>query len=319
MRRLVLIAFLLAAPPVFAANETRLANAIAVIVNDAIITYEEIEALSAPAVELYQRQFARQPELMQQKITDARAEATEQLVERQLILHDWKTSGYNLPESIIEDAVKERIRERFGDNLTFTKTLQAQGVTKEQFREKVREEIIVGALRAKNIGSELIISPQKIEAYYAANRDKFKVDDQVKLRMIVINKKPGDTNSPARALMEEVRRKIKEGAAFAEMAAIYSEGSQRSQGGDWGWVDRSVPRKELAEVAFSLQAGQLSDIVELADACYLMLVEQAKPAHIKPLADVRDEIEKTLLAQERARLQKRYVEKLKAKSFVRYF
>jgi hypothetical protein len=50
-----------------------------------------------------------------------------------------------------------------------------------------------------------------------------------------------------------------------------------------------------------------------------MLLEDKRPAHIKSLNDVREDIEKTLLAQERDRLQKQWNEKLKKKTFVRYF
>ena len=58
------------------------------------------------------------------------------------------------------------------------------------------------------------------------------------------------------------------------MASVYSQGSQHNQGGDWGWVERSVFRKELADVAFTLKPGQVSDVIDTPQACYLMLVEK---------------------------------------------
>jgi hypothetical protein len=63
----------------------------------------------------------------------------------------------------------------------------------------------------------------------------------------------------------------------------------------------------------------VSDVVETPDACYLMLVEQTRLAHVKPLADVRDQIEKNLRAQEQSRLEKQWIAKLKAKTFILYF
>jgi parvulin-like peptidyl-prolyl isomerase len=163
-----------------------------------------------------------------------------------------------------------------------------------------------------------IISPHKIEVFYVDHKDQFKMEDQVKLRMIVLNKPPGDTNE-TRMLAEEVLAKLKDGAAFAEMASVYSQGSQRNQGGDWGWVEKSVLRRELADVAFGLKPGEKSDVIETPEACYLMLVEDRRPEHIKPLNEVRDDIEKTLLAQESDRLQKQWIERLKKKTFYRYF
>jgi parvulin-like peptidyl-prolyl isomerase len=103
------------------------------------------------------------------------------------------------------------------------------------------------------------------------------------------------------------------------MASVYSQGSQRSQGGDWGWVERSVLRKELANVAFSLKPSQVSDVIETPEACYLMLVEQTRPAHVRPLSEVRDDIEAILRTQEQSRLEKQWIDKLKKKTFIRYF
>ncbi|MBI3851695.1 MAG: peptidylprolyl isomerase [Verrucomicrobia bacterium] len=302
-----------------------LVNAIAVIVNDAIVTMDEVESSVAPEVDLLIRQYRTQPKLLEEKVGKLKENRTELLVEHQLILHDFKTAGYNLPESIIDEEIQDRIRKRYGDRMTLTKTLQAEGITSETFRQRVREQFIIEALRAKNISSAIIISPHKIETYYVQHKDDFKVEDQVKLRMIVLNRASSDDAGATKKLAQEILAKIEEGASFAEMATIHSEGSQAKQGGDWGWVEKfnkdgsPVLRKELFDVAFALKAGQRSGVIETADACYLMLVEDRRPAHTKSLGEVRDEIEKNLLVQERARLQKKWIDRLKNKSFVRYF
>ncbi len=318
MRILLTLLVLVCALPGNLLAKTQLANAVAVIVNDAVITYTDIERYIEPSMELLYRQYGDKPQVLDEKIAAARQDGTEQLVERQLILSDWKTSGYNLPESILDDEVRDRIRDKFGDRLTLTRTLQAQGITFERFRQQIREDIIVGVLRNKNVSSSIIISPQKIEDYYGKNRDKFKQADQIKLRMIVLNESASNPEG-AKKLAEEIRGKIKEGSTFAEMASIYSEGSQAKSGGDWGWVERTVLRKELADTAFSLKPGELSDVVHLEKAYYLMLVEQKKASQFMTLSEVRDDIEKTLIAEERTRLQKKYIERLKTKSFIRYF
>jgi peptidyl-prolyl cis-trans isomerase SurA len=236
-------------------------------------------------------------------------------VDRQLILHDFQTGGYQLPESVLDDVVDQRIRSRYGDRAKLTKTLQAQGITYEKFRQDIRDQFIIEALQSKNVHSEVIMSPHKIESYYVEHKDQFKVEDQVKLRMIVLTN--GYANDPRpRKMGEEILSKIKEGVKFTEMASEYSQGTSKT---DWGWVERPVLRKELADVAFNLKAGETSSVIETPEACYIMLVEETKPSHIKPLGEVRDEIEKTLLTQERNRLQKRWLDKLRGKTFVRYF
>jgi parvulin-like peptidyl-prolyl isomerase len=119
-------------------------------------------------------------------------------------------------------------------------------------------------------------------------------------------------------LADEILVKLKEGASFAQMASIYSD-SMKEKGGDRGWIDRTLFKKELSDPAFALKAGQVSDVIDLPEACYLIQVEEVKAAHVKPLADVREEIEKTLKVSEQGRLKSKWIDRLKAKSFIRYF
>jgi len=297
-----------------------LVNGIRAVVHDSVITLEEVNVSVIPALGALQRQYRNDPETFRQKLSQVIEENVEQLVQRRLILQDWQQSGYQLPEAIVEEAVNERLREQFGgDRVRMAKTLQAEGLTLERFRRQIREQIIVEVLRNRNVSRELIISPHKIEQYYRAHQEKFRAEPEVKLRMIVLNKRSPEDAARVRQLAAEIRSRILEGADFAEMASIYSEGAQRAQGGDWGWVERSVLRKELADVAFALPPRTCSEVVELPEACYLLWVEEARPERIRPLSELREEIERTLLVEERARLQKRYVDKLRAKTFVRYF
>jgi parvulin-like peptidyl-prolyl isomerase len=296
-----------------------LVDGIKAVVNSGVVTFAEVEDFAAPAAQALRREYAGEPDQFQQKLADALNDGLEQLVERQLILHSFDTEGYRLPDTVVDELVQDRIRERFGDRITLMKTLQAQGETFEKFRREVREQYIVSALRTKNISPEKIfISPYKVETYYLAHQDDFKVEDEIKLRMIVLNKTSGDDTNTAN-LAGEILAKIKEGATFQEMASVYSQGSQRSQGGDWGWVERSVLRKELTETAFKLKAGQVSGVIETPEACYLMLVEQTRPAHVKPLSEVRDDVETTLLTQEQKQLEQKWIEQLKKKAFIRLF
>lgn len=274
--------------------------------------------MAGAAMDLLIRQYRAQPEVLRQRIAQTRADATEQLIERQLILDEFKTAGYNFPESIIEDTIDDRIRQRFRDRVTLMQTLKEQGTTFETYRQRTREEIIIEAMRRKNLSQDILISPQQIVSFYETNKTNFAVGEQVKLRMIVLNKQGNDSGG-ARQLADEIARKLNEGASFKEMAKIYSDGAQRTVEGDWGWAERSVLRKELADVAFSLKPGQRSDVIELNDSCWIILVEDKREAHVRPLAEVRDEIERVLRQNESERQRRKWMTRLKDKAFVRYF
>jgi peptidyl-prolyl cis-trans isomerase SurA len=302
----------------------QLVDGIQAIVHDSIITYRDLKDVTDPFLDLL-RQRSRTQEEYQKELDKTLDQNLETLVDNELILHDFQTAGYKAPESIIDQIVEERIRARYGNRTTAIQSLQKDGITLEKYRETVRNDFIIQQMTLKNISSELIISPYKIETYYAEHQDKFKVDDEVKLRMIVLNKSSGTEEEQTRKQAEEILSKLNEGASFAEMASVYSQGSQRDQGGDWGWVPKfdtdgkPVLRKELADVAFALKPGEKSSVIETPTADYLMLVEDRRATHIKPLKDVRDDIEKTLQTEERSRLRKQWIERLKKKTYYKYF
>jgi parvulin-like peptidyl-prolyl isomerase len=122
-----------------------------------------------------------------------------------------------------------------------------------------------------------------------------------------------------RKLAEEILGKLDAGDSFESLARVYSEGKEAKEGGDWGWIGRDILRKELNETAFSLKPGQHSRIIETAEGYYILEVDDVKPAHTTPLAEVRDDIEKTLLQQQRAQMQEQWVKDLRAKAYIRLF
>ena len=75
----------------------------------------------------------------------------------------------------------------------------------------------------------------------------------------------------------------------------------------------------VMEEMVKLKKGEFSDVVDTANACYVILLEESHPSHVKALSEVRTDIEKDLLSQERARLEKQWIERLKKKTFFRYF
>ncbi len=122
-----------------------------------------------------------------------------------------------------------------------------------------------------------------------------------------------------RKLAEEILAKLDAGDSFESMARVYSEGKEAKEGGDWGWIGRDILRKELNGIAFSLKPGQHSRVIETAEGYYILEVDDVKPAHTTPLAEVRDDIEKTLLQQQRAQMQEAWVKDLRAKAYIHLF
>ena len=166
---------------------------------------------------------------------------------------------------------------------------------------------------------QLLLMLTRARGMIALEKKEFAATARIKgldVDVIELRKRDGDDR---RKLAEEILAKVNAGGSFTSFASSESDGSQKREGGDLGLMKRSVLRKEFAAAIANLKAGQRTGVIEMPEACFLLQVEEIKSAQLTPLAEVRDEIEKTLLNQERARLQKKYIERLKKKAFVRYF
>jgi len=301
-----------------------LVTAVAVVVNDSVITQGEIDANLAEGYPTLARMYGNNQPQLKLELHKLNDEIIESMVENKLILHDFVSSGYvtNVLEAFIDDRIQETIQQKYyGDRARLIKSLHAEGLTYESWRRAQREQWIIRVMKEQNGShpSKILISPLKIEQYYGSHMDEFKMDDQVKVRMIVLPQASGSPPGSAKRLAGEILTKIDAGTPFAEMALVYSAGSQRAEGGDRSWVKHGYFKASLDHVAFSLKPGEHSGVIEEPEACYLIMVEEAKPAHTKTLSEVRDEIARTLRSKENERLFERWIERLKRKSFVNYY
>ena len=318
-RRLALTAFFAlsagAFPPKTTAQEVL--DGIAAVVNEDVITFSQVRDLVGPIEKAARDQF-KGSELVE-KIKEIRLKAINDLIDRQLALQEFKKQKFNIPEHFVDDRIATIIREEFGgDRAAFVRTLNAQGFTLEKFKQSETEKMIVSAMRGQMVKGDSTVPADKIQSYYQANRAKYTSEEQIKLRMIAIRKGEG-ASTGRRKMIEEIREKIVGGAEFQDLARMYSEDSTQDSGGDWGWINRRTLNDNLAKIAFALKPGQPSQIIELGNSYFLLLVEQKKIAETKPLTAVRDEIERELLQQQRQAAMTEWAAKLRKKSYIKMF
>ena len=325
MRLLFLIttlSLLLARVPA-AAQQAEVLDGVAAIVNKDVITISQVRELIGSRERSLRDVYSGTN--LADKIKEMRLAALKDLVDRQLIIQEFRKmqeKGANIPDYVVDDRVQTIIREEFGnDRAAFVRTLQAQGYSVTRFKEIEKEKIVVQAMRQAKINEDFVISPNQIQAFYNKNKASYALPEQVKLRMIVLREGagtdvPGSENKAQTA--EEIRQKLVSGAEFPRMAEMYSEDEgTRDSGGDWGWVERNTLNEQLSSVAFSLRPGQVSPVVKLADSYYILFVEAKKNASVKPMPEVRDEIEKNLIQQERMKVQQRWIDTLRAKAYIK--
>lgn len=317
----VLGATLLAAPGGRSQQvQPTLLNGFAAVVNDKIITLAEVKnSIPRERIEEAQARFRADSQAYREYRAQLERETLVALVERELILHDFETSGkYQLPDVIIEQQIKDRIRRQFGDRATLIRTLRDRGMSYETFKRQERERFIVRSMEAMNVHSEVLVSPFKIESYYQEHQRDYQVGDQVRLRVIVLAYKPERDREATRQLADQLHARLEAGEGFKELAATYTDYARRDAG-DIGWVDRGSRGPELDKVAFALKAGQFSEVIQTDEACWILLAEETRSARTRSLTEVRDEIEQILQDREQQRLRKAWIERLQKKAHVRYF
>ncbi len=301
-------------------------DGIAAIVNGDVITISQLRELTG-AREMALRDTLRGDELIAE-VKRMREAALRDLIDRQLVIQEFKKKEFSIPPYLVDDRIQAIIRQEFGgDRAAFVRTLQAQGYSLTRFKEIEKEKIIVQAMRQANVKENFITTPRQIQAFYDRNKHAYTSPEEIKLRMIVLREggvSPQDlpddipTAGDKLALAQEIRQKLVEGADFERMAAMYSEDpSTADLGGDWGWIQRNTLNQKLTSVAFSLGAGQISPVVQMGDSYYILLVEDRKPARTRPLSEVKDEIERNLIQEERQKAAERWLETLRKAAFIK--
>jgi peptidyl-prolyl cis-trans isomerase SurA len=292
-------------------------DGMAAVVNEDVITFSQVRQLVGTK-EASARESLK-GDALGAKIKEIRAEAISDLIDRQLILQEFKKNKAKVPEHYVDDQVGTIIRENFGgDRSAFLRTLSAQGLSIEKFKQFETEKIIVQAMRRQMVKVDNSVPASRLLSAYEAQKEKYTTPEQIKLRLLSV-KKATDGSQSRRQMIEEIRHKILDGVDFEDLAHLYSEDSTQEVGGDWGWVDRKTLNENLAKVAFSLKPGKVSEVVEFASSYYLLLVEARRSAATKPIQEVRGEIERSLMQEERQKREQEWVAKLRKKAYIRTF
>ena len=153
---------------------------------------------------------------------------------------------------------------------------------------------------------EAQVSQQDLQKYYDQHRDEYRVPEQVNVRQILIKTPlPGTDGKVDQKGIDEAHKKaddalkqLKAGAKFEDLAKKYSEDPSSKNGGSVGWIKRGgFPVPEVDKAAFSLAKGGTSDVINAGYAFVILRVDDKQDAHLKTLADVRDQIEPIIKQQ----------------------
>jgi len=299
----------------------RYANGIVAVAEDKIITVADVSREITPLLPGLQRENIRNEQEYNAKIEALQDSVIQDLIDRVLIIKEFKKDEKkHIPDAIVDAEIARMQSDQFdNDRSKFLAYLRSRGTTLREFRKEQEDEIIYRYMQGQQRKSQSVISPVKIETFYNENKDRFYREDEVHLRLIQLTRNDGETDAQLTTMGGDILAKLKTGTSFEDLAKEYSKDARKSKGGDWGWLKRSDFKKEFSDPAFALKKGESSQPVILPEGCFLLFAEDRKFAGIQPIDEVRDQIERIIVTQMSRSGQERWLERLRRNGYVKHY
>nr|UOZ96764.1 Chaperone SurA [Cupriavidus sp.] len=217
----------------WAKSEPVLLDRIVAIVNDQVVVESDLQRRIAQVQSNLQR--ASQP------IPPA-AELRRQVLDRMatdLALSQRASRLGIVVDNPTLDRAIARLAENNGLSVTGLRNqLESEGIGFAQFREDIREEIVIARLREREVEDRLQVSESEIDAYLAAQGKSLAASEELSLSQILIPVAEAATaqaRAEAQRLAEGLAGQLKAGASFVDLAREHSKGPAAAEGGSLGW------------------------------------------------------------------------------------
>ena len=184
---------------------------------------------------------------------------------------------------------------RFGSEKDLKDMLRQRGHSLAELKARLRLDAMLDRIATE----QTTVEDSQIEQYYQKSIDEFSYGEQVRARMIL---------TEVRQNAETLKEALDSGGDFAGLAQQFSTDPATSdQGGDMGYFERDDYAERISEVAFSLEPGQISEVFEVPDGFCILKVEDRRPAGVKSLEDVRDQIIARLKHKQRDKMRRQWL------------
>ena len=305
---------LLACTPGLAAPSTREVPADSVAkVNGRPILRRDFEA----AVQLqFRGRRAGQDGL--KELQAVREKVLERLIENELLYQKASKADAAVPEERIEAEFKT-MRDGFPSASEFADVLKETGVTETEIKEQLRRTLIVTRFVDREVMTGLEVTDEEVRAYYDQSPAEMVRPEAVRLSQIMVRVGPSASQAEravARQKIEAILKEVRAGEDFARLARRHSEGAEAAAGGDAGLLIRGKGPPAIEKVAFSLEPGMVSDVIESRLGLHIIKVGSRRPEGPIPFEDAQKAIRARLLARGREARIRAYVDRLKEQAKV---
>jgi parvulin-like peptidyl-prolyl isomerase len=236
---------------------------------------------------------------------ELRKSLLDELIERRLLLQESRRQELSITDSELQEAV-EQIQADYTDQ-DFESLLQQKGLNLSEWKEQVREDLLIKKLLSRNIDRKIVIQEEDTRSYYQQHEADFATPERVKARQIVVAKE-----EEAR----EIRQRLLQGTPFEILARERSLSPDSQQGGDLGLFKRGEMPEEF-DMVFSLKEEAISPIVKTPYGYHLFKVEKRVPSRALTYPEVQEQIRTLLFQERRENLYNQWFSDLKSSSSIK--
>jgi len=305
---------------------------IAVTINGINIPESEIDKLVKSQLDMIAKQSAQlPPTFAEQYAKQLREQAIEQTIRRHLLDEKVKEANIVITDEEVMSTIEE-IASSQREPLSleeFKKKMAEYGRSFDEIKEEIREGLARNKFMQAHWAGKIDVTEEDARKYYQENPKQFEQPEQVRVSHILIkpefidpnvdpNADPNEAKAIARIKTEDLLKQLKDGADFAELAKSHSFCPMAPRGGDLGFFPRGETTPAFENVAFELEIGQISDIVETEYGYHIIKATDHKDASTASFEQAKDDIIKQLTQKKQSELAEEYIESLKADAKIVY-
>jgi peptidyl-prolyl cis-trans isomerase SurA len=288
-------------------------------VNNDIITQSDLDhARKSLQEDTRQDCPACTPEQIRQKVASQEKDLLRDLIDNSLMVQRGKDLGINVDAEVVKRLDEIRQQNNIDSLDDLEKQVTQSGVDFEDFKNNIRNQLIVQEVIRREVGSKLILDHADVQKYYDEHKQDFVRPEQVALREIFVSTdgKPASQVAALRKKADALLERIKNGEDFGELAKHFSDGSTAKQGGDLGTFQRGQLAPNLEQIVFKLQGNQVTDVLPTKTGFLILQVLEHYVAGQQPEEKVENEIMDHLYNEKMKPALRAYLDMLRQDSYV---
>jgi peptidyl-prolyl cis-trans isomerase SurA len=290
-------------------------------VNNQIVTHSEYVHSKE---ELKKEAQQQDPVNADKLVAERDKDVLRDLIDQELLLEKGKDMGITADTEVIKKLDSMRKDMKLDSMEELEKAAQSQGISFEDFKQNLRNQIITQQVIGKEVGSRLAINKEDEQKFYDEHKSEMEQPETIRLSEILVSTdaKPNDTTDEAQRLQaaqakaDDLLAQIRKGAKFDEVAKKNSDGPTAAQGGDLGDFKRGTLAKELEDKTFAMKAGDVSDVIRTKQGFVILKVTEHHNAGVPPLSEIEPRIQDALYMQKLQPALREYLTKLREDAFI---